>query len=317
MIENFPVLKLRFHFSPLTPMAWPAFAGSMLRGAWGTTLRRQVCLTHRTECTGCSEQATCDFPRLFETPLPPGSRLQLKTPPQPYVIKPSTWNAENLSAGQQRHFDFVVIGRAIAQLPLVVESWRATLANGLGPKQARTACRLNSVSLPDENDRTLFQPGSGWGIAPRTVVEIPTFPPMESVSLSFESPLRLKRKNDLLGPREIMPEDFLLALERRIRILAEIHAGVRLPPDSVTPGAAAGVKTTDKHLEWSDNQERYSTRQKSSMQFGGLVGTWSMAGSLAPLLPLLYIGQWLHAGKDATFGLGGYRLEGIDTGARL
>jgi CRISPR/Cas system endoribonuclease Cas6 (RAMP superfamily) len=34
-----------------------------------------------------------------------------------------------------------------------------------------------------------------------------------------------------------------------------------------------------------------------------------MPDALAPLMPWLWLGQWLHAGKNATMGLGKYRLE--------
>jgi hypothetical protein len=45
------------------------------------------------------------------------------------------------------------------------------------------------------------------------------------------------------------------------------------------------------------------------MALGGVVGNWTLTGELAPFLPYLHLGQWLHVGKEATFGLGGYRLQ--------
>lgn len=44
------------------------------------------------------------------------------------------------------------------------------------------------------------------------------------------------------------------------------------------------------------------------MTLGGVLGTWTLRGDVAPLLPWLWLGQWLHAGKNATMGMGGYRL---------
>ncbi len=38
----------------------------------------------------------------------------------------------------------------------------------------------------------------------------------------------------------------------------------------------------------------------------GVVGTWKLGGDLAPFL---HLGQWLHVGKEATSGLGGYSLH--------
>jgi hypothetical protein len=54
------------------------------------------------------------------------------------------------------------------------------------------------------------------------------------------------------------------------------------------------------------------------MTLGGVVGTWTLRGDLAPLLPWLWLGQWLHAGKNATMGMGRYTLaldgEGLRQG---
>jgi hypothetical protein len=45
------------------------------------------------------------------------------------------------------------------------------------------------------------------------------------------------------------------------------------------------------------------------MTLGGVVGPWRLEGDLGPLLPWLQLGQWLHLGKNATMGLGGYGLD--------
>jgi len=45
------------------------------------------------------------------------------------------------------------------------------------------------------------------------------------------------------------------------------------------------------------------------MALGDVVGEWSLCGELGPFLPFLHLGQWLHVGKNATFGLGRYALS--------
>jgi len=45
------------------------------------------------------------------------------------------------------------------------------------------------------------------------------------------------------------------------------------------------------------------------MKLGGLLGQLHLQGDLAPFTQLLHLGQWLHVGKNASFGLGGYRLN--------
>jgi CRISPR/Cas system endoribonuclease Cas6 (RAMP superfamily) len=42
---------------------------------------------------------------------------------------------------------------------------------------------------------------------------------------------------------------------------------------------------------------------------GGLLGRFRLHGpDIAPFWPYLWLGQWTHAGKGATLGLGRYRI---------
>lgn len=301
MLANFPVLRLRLHFTPVRSMRWPAFAGSALRGAWGHALRRQVCVMHREDCAGCPLKAGCDFTRLFEIQAAHG----FGSPPQPYVIDAAPIWAGPLPAGQPCHFDFVLIGQAISRLYLVVETWRSALAGGLG--RQRVPCRLESVTLPDEADRILFSLAAGWSALPDTTLELPPPHPTGELWLSFHTPLRIKIDNDLLGAREITPRHLLEALIRRVKLLAVFHCGTRLALDEARLGALADAVDGEKTLRWMD-QDRYSSRQQTQMKLGGLLGDWRLSGPLTEFVPFLYLGQWLHVGKGATLGLGGYRL---------
>ena len=63
----------------------------------------------------------------------------------------------------------------------------------------------------------------------------------------------------------------------------------------------------ERNLQWRD-WTRYSSRQQQAMALGGVVGQWQLSGDLGPFMPFLKLGQWLHVGKEAAFGLGKYRL---------
>jgi CRISPR/Cas system endoribonuclease Cas6 (RAMP superfamily) len=57
---------------------------------------------------------------------------------------------------------------------------------------------------------------------------------------------------------------------------------------------------------------RYSSRQQQEMTLGGVLGRWTLHGdedTLSQIQPWLWLGQWLHVGKNATMGLGGYKLH--------
>lgn len=44
------------------------------------------------------------------------------------------------------------------------------------------------------------------------------------------------------------------------------------------------------------------------MKLGGIVGEVEYAGDLTPFAPFLAVGEWIHVGKNATFGLGKYTV---------
>ncbi|MFN3595527.1 MAG: CRISPR system precrRNA processing endoribonuclease RAMP protein Cas6, partial [Thiobacillaceae bacterium] len=95
----------------------------------------------------------------------------------------------------------------------------------------------------------------------------------------------------------------------RIALLHEFHGAGRLDLDFTQLKQQAAAIDSHKRLRWQD-WTRYSSRQQKKMDLGGVVGEWRLVGDLSPFAPFLHLGQWLHVGKEATFGLGGYRLTG-------
>jgi hypothetical protein len=68
--------------------------------------------------------------------------------------------------------------------------------------------------------------------------------------------------------------------------------------------------TDTQDLHWFD-WTRYSSRQQQEMTLGGVLGNWTLHGApdvLAEIYPWLWLGQWLHVGKNASMGLGKYHL---------
>ena len=71
---------------------------------------------------------------------------------------------------------------------------------------------------------------------------------------------------------------------------------------------ASAVKMTNSNLTWKD-WTRWSNRQRSSMKFGGLVGSITYENVPASFLPFLELGEKLQVGKQTSFGLGRYALS--------
>ena len=144
------------------------------------------------------------------------------------------------------------------------------------------------------------------------------------ISLHIHTPLRLQNKGKPLGVGQLTARVLLAALARRTALLMDFHA-----PGTPAPGghgswgdaarhaiALADAATADgtlrdtRDLHWFD-WTRYSSRQQQEMTLGGVRGTWTLHAApdvLAQLHPWLWLGQWLHVGKNATMGMGGYTL---------
>ena len=100
----------------------------------------------------------------------------------------------------------------------------------------------------------------------------------------------------------------MMALIRRIALLSEFHMDSPIETDFHALSLQAEQIRDTRELTWRD-WTRYSSRQRQTMQLGGVVGTWILTGISETYLPYLNLGQWLHVGKNATFGLGQYKME--------
>jgi len=101
-----------------------------------------------------------------------------------------------------------------------------------------------------------------------------------------------------------------MALLRRVAALSEMQLRRPLAVDFAALAAAAQRIETRNELHWRDWTRR-SARQQQAMTVGGAVGRLTLHGDDTDLRVwwlLLHLGQWLHVGKLASFGLGGYRL---------
>lgn len=314
-----PLAIARYRFTACfdQDLRLPEYAGSVLRGAFGAALRRTACMTGQPHCPDCPLWRSCPYPALFETP--PRQTLlrqQFSQVPNPYVIEPPSWGTRSIAAGEPLVFHMVLIGRdSLRQLALVVHAWQRALRHGLGPQ--RIPGWLESVDwLPDEvGGRSLpvLDPQSGRVVAhdPLLVIEpllTGTHDTALTVHLDIDTPMRLQREGHALGRDELSARVLVTQLLRRTSLMLDLHLGMPLPYDGpALIGLTANLEDDRSGLRWRD-WIRHSSRQQQDMTLGGVTGRWTLNGPLASLLPWLKLGQWLHIGKNATMGMGAYRL---------
>ncbi len=306
-----PIARLHLTVRAEGPLQLPPYAGSMLRGAFGHALLALSPLPH-TDGKPCALHASCPYCQLFAAPpLPAHSLQKFSHMPQPYVIEPPTGGAQQLQAGQSFGFGLVLIGKALGLLPTVLQAWQRALRTGLGPQH--TPCTL--VDIYDENGtQRLSNKREQLSNLSTTLPPAPALG--TQATLHFCTPLRLQVQGKPVRAGQLTARDLLIALARRHQLLCDVHLGAAAPQYDfktlVEQVQAIALQAQDLHwFDWG----RYSQRQKQEMQLGGLLGAVTLHGDLAPFAELLHFGQWLHVGKNASFGLGGYRLQGLSTDA--
>lgn len=299
----FPLARYRLHAEVERPFLLPDFAGSTLRGVFGHALRRALCVTGRTSCDGCPLHYQCDYPRIFEPP-PPRDSQRIRSNIQPlYVLEPPPLGARALRRGDTLAFDLVLIGPALARLAVIANAWANALRLPLGKE--RGAARLRGITT--ESGQVIYDAASRRLQAHAQHVTLAPSPPTHGATLAFSTPLNLRQQGRELDAASVTLRDLIRALIRRTEEICAFQLGRPLALD-VPALLQAAERLQVRHSLFDQGWERYSNRQQRSMQVAGVSGHWHLRGDLAPLWPLLQLGQWLHVGKKCSFGLGHYKL---------
>jgi len=309
-----PIARYRLTFTaPAGTETRRGYAGSAWRGGFGHALKRTVCVTRERVCPNCLLYRSCVYPYIFETPPPPDTTKMRRYPaaPHPFVLTPM--DAPEEEGGEQRAIELMLtlVGRANSQLPYFVHALVRAAQKGIGRGRPRLA--LDDVSQEDPlgcgNWQTIYS-GDGPLHARPPVAAAVSEAPVEAIEIAIDTPLRLKRDSKLVRPEAFRFSDLFRNLLRRVSMLSYFHTENPLDaPFAELARTSETIELIHRDLAWRD-WTRYSSRQESTMQMGGLVGTVDLAsGDLAPFWPYLWFGQWVHAGKGTSMGLGGYRIR--------
>lgn len=301
----------------------PDYSGSLLRGVLGAAFRRIVCMTRLPACGDCPALRNCAYPAMFEPPRPPALSLRsIANVPVPYVVEPWPPLPRQLESGAQFSFSVVLLGRGLTRLPLWIMAAQRALSEGLG--RERVTCELIAVDavhsphplLPVWRAPVTTEPASDRAPIqdpPAAFIPPAWHPPAAGetaadLCLSWLTPLRLQENGRILSTQELDPHRLVMAVARRASLLFEAHADTDLRLAFARAGDEAerlGHEIQMRRRDWT----RYSSRQQREMQMSGQVGRWTLRGVSPELRQLLALGELLHAGKGAVFGLGHYRID--------
>lgn len=313
-VPSLPVARYRFLFRALDRIDLPPYAGSAWRGVFGHGLKKSLCVTGLPQCDGCQLARGCAYVYLFETPPPPDTaKLRRYTSaPHPFVIETSIDAPRVIERGAVFDLGWALVGRANARLAYIIQGLRAAGQRGIGRGRGRFAVEaVEQESTPGAGDwRTVYEAASGVLRLFEPALLSPPEEVPDAIRLAFRTPLRLKREGRLVGPEDFEFHDLFRNLLRRLSLLSYFHSDDPWELDFAgLSRGSRGVVLAGRRLEWYE-WARYSGRQGTPMKMGGLVGeVWLEGEAAAAYWPFLWLGQWVHAGKGTSMGLGRFRVE--------
>lgn len=274
-----------FRFAPRAPLRLQPYAGSVWRGAFGHALKRIVCTRSLAPCAGCPLQAACLYPSFF------GAEAETDVT-RPYILTPDP-TPRGGWVGPGESFDITLTLLPAAERAAAYAARALVEAASAGLTARRVPLDLLSL-------RPAHAPEVGGG-GPLEPLTLASPPAPNRVRLRFVTPLRLRLQADLLTGRTLRPAHLVAAAIRRLRLL-----GLAAPDELATEARRAvnGLEFADPRLGWLETT-RFSTRQNTSMQLGGIVGQATLEFTGAPeIWPFLWAASVLHLGKSAAMGFG-------------
>ncbi len=309
MLPVLPLARYHLTFQAVDAVRLPAYAGSAWRGVFGRALKRLVCVTREPACPACLLYRSCVYPYVFETPPDPavGKLRKYTAAPHPFILIPTAGGA--FAPGAVLTLGLTLFGQGARYLPYILQALLQAGHSGIGT--AGGGLQLLQVEQADgatDHWQPIYTPGGA--LTPQPPVALPVPPLPDRFALLLATPLRLKTAGHHLTPAEFRFGALFAPLLRRISLLTAFHTATPLETNfAALVQAAWAVAVESCELRWHD-WTRYSSRQHTLLQMGGLLGEIRLGGAgLDSFWPYLWLGQWTHAGKGASMGLGRYRIE--------
>lgn len=313
-LYSLQLARYRFHWHVSKPLQLPPYASSTLRGVFGRAFRQLACLTRASDCLGCAVLTSCPYPELFEPqriPRPLGCSTGGMPALAPYAIETPFAETSHYQPGSHYAFDMVLMTPAvIRQLPLIVTAWRQAFARGVGPRDGKAELIQVEHLTPVAPTGIVYSSAIPQLQRHKVDLTVPQFGKAEDVKLHLQTPLRIEQQGKVIKERDMTTSLFLRHLIRRVsfHVCAQQADAFLLEDIHQLNALADQVQEGQRQLTWSD-WTRYSSRQKQKMTLGGLIGHWRLLQVPAQILPFIYLGQWLHVGKESAFGLGKYQWQ--------
>ena len=315
---NLSVAEFRYTLLPEKEIHIPAAKrGNILRGAFGYSLRRLVCINEKYDCPACSARETCAYFLIF-SPWNLTSISRLRDTPRGFVINPPLGNAEVYTQHSPLQFSFILIGSRIMYHPWIIVPLQALGRIGLGTNRGRFEI-YDIEAVKDGQAISIFNRENR--IVKNVALEITKEDIMnrvlclskDCITLEFVTPTRIKYNptGEKGKSRVVNVPEFHHVIKRlrdRINALSIAYGNGPMNVDFREMGRRAEAVTTQEvHIEWQEARRR-KRNPAIWHDLSGFKGRVTYVGDIEPFLPLIAFGEYVHVGEDAVFGNGWYRV---------
>jgi len=307
LITSFPVAKYRFIIQPKEDIIFSNFKGSTLCGAFGYTLKRICCVAKNKDCTSCLLKTKCVYSIIFEAKISNAEYkiLGYTEPPRPFVIEPPIDEKTKYSPNETIEFSILIFGNSMQFLPYIIYTFYELGKKGIGETRAKyellSVGTYDGKKIYDVETQTLHNIDSAIKLSFDG-----NYKDLKEIKIKFLTPTRIKINNKYTT--EITFQTLIRLILRRLAGLFLFYFDKKLDGDFETIlKEAESVNTKYSSIKWVD-LELYSTRQKTKMKLGGIIGEVAYEGDITSFVPLIKIGELTHIGKNTTIGLGKYEV---------
>ena len=259
----------------------PFFTGSMLRGAFGYTLKQVTCINPSYKCEGCFGADNCLYYEFYE--------------------KKNSFHKFrfDIELGAKNYdFSLYLFEEACEKLPYILSALeKLTIQKGIG----RDSVKFNNTEIYVDNN-LVFKDKKFKSLSFKSKsFENDIF--CRNIKLKLLTPIRIKKNNRfLIGNLEL--EDILRSILQRKNELKGKERLFKLNYDAQYLVPMSNLKT--------QKLSRYSNRQKKKMSMDGVIGEMVVMNLDKKSYELLKLGEIIGVGKQTVMGLGKIEVENLE-----
>lgn len=293
----------------ITALQQMELQGPSLRGGLGSALKDLLCTTDMSDCSRCPLVSQCAFTRIWQG-ADGRSSAHFKNQdslPRPFVL---TVPPQLLEPGDHGTFRLGLFGTGVSYIAHFISACALLANTGLSRKRKRFLLdQVNSIDPHGSNPAITVYERSSTQTSDRfhstCLASTQAIKTAERIRISLHTPTQISCAERIVD-RAPTFEEVMRALLRRYCDLSELYGSGRpeLEFESMI-SYASQISMVGSEIQ-TNKSKTFSKRKNSPTPIAGITGWIDFEGDLARYLALLTFGQWLHIGKQTTFGLGHY-----------